>query len=161
MKHTISIMVENEFGALARIAGLFSSRGYNIESLSVAPTLDPKVSRMTINTKGNDRVKEQIIKQLNKLINVIKVKDVTPEGPLHRTLAMIKVNLGKRNREKLRKITQPYFARIIDMDDKCSIIQVVSEEEKVKQLIEELKPYGVMEYISTGTVAMQRGKKTI
>src|SRR3989339_1570988 len=133
MKHTISILVENEFGALARIAGLFSSRGYNIESLTVAPTLDPTVSRMTINTNGDERTIEQIIKQLNKLINVIKIKDVTSEDPIHRLLALIKVNLGHRNKEKLKKIIQPFFGRVVDSDERCSIVQLVAEEEKLQE----------------------------
>jgi acetolactate synthase-1/3 small subunit len=161
MRHTISILVENEFGALARIAGLFSSRGYNIESLSAAPTLDPHISRMTINTSGNDHVIEQIIKQLNKLINIIKVKDVTTDDHLDCALAMIKVNLGKRNREKLKKIISPFHGKIVDVDEKCSLIQIVETEENIHNLVDILQPYGIMEFISTGSLAIQRGKKTI
>jgi len=161
MKHTISILVENEFGALARIAGLFSGRGYNIETLTVAPTLNSSVSRMTINTVGDAHAIEQIIKQLNKLINVIKVKDVSSDEAVNLMLAMIKVNLSKRNREKVKKIIKPFQAKIVEADDKCTIIQAVSDEENLKKLIEILKPYGLMEYISTGNMAMQRGKKVI
>lgn len=161
MKHTISILVENEFGALARIAGLFSSRGYNIESLVVAPTLDESISRMTINTRGDDRTVEQILKQLNKLVNVVKVKDVTREEPLIRNLALIKVNLNARNREKLKKILKPYSAQIISADDKCSVIQVVADDAALQAVVDVLKPYGVMEYVCTGSVAMQEGKKVI
>lgn len=161
MKHTISILVENEFGALARIAGLFSGRGYNIESLTVAPTLDATLSRMTINTLGSNSVIEQLIKQLNKLINVVKVKNVTKDQPVSLTLALIKVNLGKRNREKLRGIIKPYDARVIDSDDTSSIVQIVAEDETLGKLIEQFKPYGIMEFVNTGSVAMQRGKQTI
>lgn len=160
-RHTISILVENEFGALARIAGLFSGRGYNIESLTVAPTLDLALSRMTINTLGSSAMIEQLIKQLNKLINVVKVKDVTTDAPVSKTLALIKVNLGKRNREKLRGIIKQYDARVIDADDTSSIVQVVAEEENLTKLIEQFKPYGIMEFVNTGSVAMQKGKHTI
>jgi len=161
MKHTIAILVENEFGALARIAGLFSSRGYNIEALSVAPTLDPAISRMTINTTGNERVVEQIIKQLNKLINVIKVKDITTDNPINKTLLMLKVNLNKSNQDKIIKLIKPFEAKIIDADERCSIIQAVVDEENAHTLIDNLKPYGIMEYISTGNLAIQRGKNTL
>jgi len=161
MKHTISILVENEFGALARIAGLFSGRGYNIDSLTVAPTLDATLSRMTINTIGRDEDVEQIIKQLNKLINVVKVKDVTVEDPISCNLAMIKINLGKRNKEKIKHLTKGYDAKIIMSDDKCSILRIVSEDKALNTLVEVLKPYGIMEFVSTGAVAIQKGKTVI
>ena len=161
MKHTISILVENEFGALARIAGLFSGRGYNIESLTVAPTLDPGLSRMTINTIGNDQVVEQIIKQLYKLINVVKVKDVTAEESIKYNLVMIKVNLSSRNKDKVVKLVKPYDAKIVMADDKCTILRVVIADEKLNELVEVFQPYGVMEFVSTGVVAMQKGKKVI
>lgn len=161
MKHTISILVENEFGALARIAGLFSGRGYNIESLTVAPTLDPTLSRMTINTIGSDQVVEQIIKQLNKLINVVKVKDVTAEDAIISNLVMVKINLSNRNKEKVTKLVKPYDAKIIMADEKCTIVRVVISDEKMDELIDVLKPYGIMEFVSTGTMAIQKGKKVI
>ncbi len=161
MKHTISILVENEFGALARIAGLFSGRGYNIESLTVAPTLDPVLSRMTINTVGSDAVTEQLIKQLNKLISVVKVKDVSKDAPVCLSLALIKINLGKRNREKLKLLLKNCEAKVIDSDENCSIVQVVADDEGLLALVEKLKPYGIMEYLNTGNVAMQKGKQAI
>lgn len=160
-KHTISVLLENEFGALSRVAGLFTMRGYNIESLSVAPTLDESISRMTIITKGDDQIIEQIIKQLNKLVNVIKVQDVTAENPINRILALIKINLGKRNFPKIKSIIQPYDGRIIDSDDRCSIIQIVTENDKLLELLEILKPYGIMELASTGNLAIQKGRKMI
>lgn len=161
MKHTISILVENEFGALARIAGLFSGRGYNIESLTVAPTLDPSLSRMTINTIGSEQVVEQIIKQLNKLINVVKVKDVKAEESINFNLVMIKINLSKRNKEKVSRLVRPYDAKIVMADDKCTILRVVITDDKLSELVELLTPYGIMEFVSTGTVAIQKGKKVI
>ncbi|MBF0106103.1 MAG: acetolactate synthase small subunit [Deltaproteobacteria bacterium] len=161
MKHTISILVENEFGALARIAGLFSGRGYNIESLTVAPTLDPAISRMTINTIGDDRTIEQIIKQLNRLISVVKVKDVTAEDPITKNLALIKVNLNRRNRDKLKSIIADFDAMITISDDTCSVIQAVADDGGIIRLTEALKPYGVMEFVSTGSVAIQKGKRVI
>ena len=159
MKHTISILVENEFGALARIAGLFSGRGFNIESLSVAPSLDHHISRMTITTVDVDV--EQVIKQLNKLISVIKVQDVTGEDTLTRTLSMIKVNLSRRNHKKLQSLMQGYDARVVDSDDRCSVVQVVEDDERLKAVLESLKPYGIIEFVSTGALAVQRGKKVI
>lgn len=160
-KHTISVLVENEFGVLTRVAGLFSGRGYNIESLSVAPTLDATLSRMTIVTSGSPGVVEQIIKQLNKLVNVIKVQNVTAENPLNRVLAFIKVNLGKKNQLKLKGILKPYHAAIPYIDERCAIAQVVAEEAAIRELIETLKPYGIMEFVSTGNIAIQKGKKVI
>lgn len=160
IKHTISILVENEFGALARIAGLFSGRGYNIETLSVAPTLDETLSRMTIVTTGSPQVIEQIIKQLNKLINVIKVQDITAENPINRILSLIKVNLGKKNQTKLKKILLPYGGEIIYQEEFTSVIQVVEEEDRIHELLEALKPYGIIEFVSTGNIAIQKGKKS-
>lgn len=161
MKHTISVLVENEFGVLARVAGLFSGRGYNIESLSVAPTLDARVSRMTIVTNTDPEVMEQVIKQLNKLLNVIKVQNVTTATAINRTLAMIKVNLGKKNQQKLLKIVRQYGGSVIDADERCSVVQAVADEADVKKLIAGLAPYGIMEYVSTGNLAIQKGKRVM
>lgn len=160
-KHTISVLVENEFGVLTRVAGLFSGRGYNIESLSVAPTLDPAVSRMTIVTTGSDQVLEQVIKQLNKLINVIKVQDMTGEETVNRVFAMIKVNLTKRNEDKLKRMVRTYDGKVIYGDEKCSIVQVVTEEASLLKLVAALTPYGIMEYVATGNIAIQKGRKVI
>lgn len=159
MKHTISILLENEFGVLSRVAALFTMRGYNIEALSVAPTLDASVSSMTIVTSGSPEIIEQIIKQLNKLINIIKVQDVTSENPINRKLVLIKVNLGKRNFTKLKNIILPFDGKIIEGDERCSIVQAVNEEANIEKLIELLKPYGIMEYAATGNLAIQKGKK--
>lgn len=161
MNHTISILVENEFGVLTRVAGLFSGRGYNIESLSVAATLDPTLSRMTIVTSGSDQVIEQIIKQLNKLINVLKVQDVTSENPIERVLAFIKINLGKKNQSKIRDLVRDFDAKVVDSDDHCSIVQIVADQMAVNSLVEKLKTHGIMEFVSTGNIAIQKGKKVI
>lgn len=161
MKHTISILLENATGVLSRVAALFTSRGYNIESLSVSPTLDDSISYMTIVTSGSPEIIEQIIKQLNKLIHVIKVQDVTSENPVNRKLALIKINLGKRNQNKLRTLVRPFEGDIIHNDDRCSIVQVVNEEKLIQDLITTLKPYGIMEYAATGNLAIQKGKKVI
>jgi acetolactate synthase-1/3 small subunit len=161
VKHTISVLVENEFGVLARVAGLFSGRGYNIESLSVAPTLDGRVSRMTIVTSAGNEVMEQVIKQLNKLLNVIKVQNVTATTAINRTLAMIKVNLGKKNQQKLQKIVRQHGGVVIDADERCSIVQAVADDAEVKKLVGALAPYGIMEYVATGNLAIQKGKRVM
>lgn len=158
-KHTISILIENEFGALARVSGLFSGRGYNIESLTVAPTIDKKISRMTINAIGTDHVIEQIIKQLNKLVNIVKVKNITKEDPVALNMALIKINLSKRNKEKIRQVMKEHDFRVMSADEKSSLLRVVAEDEELLEILEKLKPYGVMEYVSTGTVAIQTLKK--
>ena len=160
-KHTISVIVENEFGVLARVAGLFSGRGYNIETLSVASSLDPTLSRMTITTSGDVAVIEQIIKHLNKLINVIKVQDVTSENPVNRILAMIKINLGQKNMEQLKTIILPFQGIIIYQDERCSIVQVVAEEGILQEAINTLKPYSIMEFVSTGNLAIQKGRSAL
>lgn len=161
MKRTISILVGNEFGALAWIAGLFSGRGYNIESLTVALTLDPTLSRMTINTTGSDQVIEQIIQQLNKLINVVKVKDVTGEDTIKLSLVMVKINPGRRNNEKVRHLIKPYDARVVMADDKCTVLRVVIDDDEIPGLVAALTPYGIMEFVSTGCVSIQKGRKVI
>lgn len=160
-KYTISVLVENEFGVLARVAGLFAGRGYNIESLSVAPTLDATLSRMTIVTSGSPNVVEQIIKQLNKLINVIKVQNVTAENPLNRVLAFIKINLNDRHQAKLKGLLRGFAAKIAHADERCSIVEAVAEEDDLTALVDKLKPYGIMEYVATGNIAIQKGKKVI
>lgn len=160
-KHTISIIVENEFGVLARVAGLFSGRGYNIESLSVAPSLDPTLSRMTIVTSGDNAVVERIVKQLNKLIHVIKVQDVTSENPINRILSLIKINLGQKNLDQLKAIVLPFQGTIIYQDDRCSIVQIVAEETVLQEAINTLKPFSIMEFVSTGNLAIQKGKTAL
>ena len=160
MRHTISILVDNEFGVLSKVAGLFSGRGFNIESLCVAETLDPKVSRMTIVTTGDDQIVEQITKQLNKLINVIKVSDLTAEEHIERELAMIKVNVDAKDRAEILSIVDIFRAKVIDVSPITYTIEMTGDNEKVKAIMELLKPFGIKEIVRTGKIAMARSPKT-
>ena len=157
MRHTISVLVENKFGVLSRIAGLFSGRGFNIESLSVAESLDPNVSRMTIVTRGDDRVIEQVTKQLNKLVDVIKVIDHTEEKFVDRELALIKINAESQLREEILRITEIFRGKVVDVSSKPYTVEVTGDEEKVEAFIEMLKPLGIKEIAKTGRIAMSRG----
>jgi acetolactate synthase-1/3 small subunit len=159
MRHTISVLVENEFGVLARVAGLFSGRGFNIESLSVAETLDPTVSRITLVTRGDDQVLEQIEKQLNKLLNVIKVTDFTQTEHVERELVLIKVAAEERTRGELTSIVDIFRAKIVDVSRQSYVVEITGTEDKVNALIELLKPLGIKEIVRTGKVAMFRGAR--
>ena len=161
MRHIISILVENEFGVLARVAGLFSGRGFNIESLSVAETLDPTVSRITLVTRGDDQVLEQMEKQLNKLICVIKVGDFTETEHVERELVLIKVRADERTRGELANIVDIFRAKIIDVSRESNIVEITGAEEKVNALVELLKPIGILEIVRTGKVAMYRGTRVL
>lgn len=160
MRHTISILVDNEFGVLSKVAGLFSGRGFNIESLCVAETLDLKVSRMTIVTTEDDQVVEQITKQLNKLINVIKVSDLTAEEHIERELAMIKVNVDAKDRAEILSIVDIFRAKVIDVSPITYTIEMTGDNEKVKAIMELLKPFGIKEIVRTGKIAMARSPKS-
>ena len=161
MRHIISILVENEFGVLARVAGLFSGRGFNIESLSVAETLDPTVSRITLVTRGDDQVLEQMEKQLNKLICVIKVGDFTATEHVERELVLIKVRADERTRGELANIVDIFRAKIIDVSRESYVVEITGAEEKVSALVELLKPLGILEIVRTGKVAMYRGTRVL
>ena len=161
MRHVISILVENEFGVLARVAGLFSGRGFNIESLSVAETLDPTVSRITLVTRGDDQVLEQMEKQLNKLICVIKVGDFTETEHVERELVLIKVRADERTRGELANIVDIFRAKIIDVSRESYVVEITGAEEKVSALVELLKPLGILEIVRTGKVAMYRGTRVL
>src|SRR5213080_3949801 len=161
MRHTISVLVENEFGVLARVAGLFSGRGFNIESLSVAETMDPTVSRITLVTRGDDQVLEQIEKQLYKLIAVIKVGDFTATEHVERELVLIKVRADERTRGELANIVDIFRAKIIDVSRESYIVEITGAEEKVNALVELLKPLGILEIVRTGKVAMYRGTRVL
>jgi acetolactate synthase-1/3 small subunit len=161
MRHIISILVENEFGVLARVAGLFSGRGFNIESLSVAETLDPTVSRITLVTRGEDQVLEQMEKQLNKLICVIKVGDFTETEHVERELVLIKVRADERTRGELANIVDIFRAKIIDVSRESYVVEITGAEEKVSALVELLKPLGILEIVRTGKVAMYRGTRVL
>ncbi len=157
MEHVISCLVENKSGVLSRVAGLFSGRGYNIDTLCVAPTQDANVSRMTIVCRGDDRIIEQIIKQLNKLIDVIKVTDMTAEEHVERELVLIKVACTAATRADIIQLVNVFRARIIDVDLKTLTVEVVGDSRKVEALIELMRSFGIRELVRTGRVAILRG----
>lgn len=157
MRHTISVLVENEFGVLSRISGLFSGRGFNIESLSVAETLDPSVSRMTIVTSGNDQIIEQILKQLNKLVSVIKVVDLTGTDTVDRELVLVKVNAENETKAEVLRLVDIFRAKIVDVAPRCYTIEMTGDEAKVNALLHLLRPIGIKEIVRTGRVAIARG----
>jgi len=157
MRHTISVLVENEFGVLSRVAGLFSGRGFNIESLTVAETLDPTVSRITLVTRGDDQVLAQITKQLNKLINVIHVTDFLETQHVERELALIKVTVNDKTRAEVMTAVDIFRAKVIDVSPESYIIELTGDEEKIRAIIELLRPLGIKEIARTGKVAMHRG----
>jgi acetolactate synthase-1/3 small subunit len=157
MRHTISVLVENEFGVLSRVAGLFSGRGFNIESLTVAETLDPTVSRMTIVTSGNDQIVEQILKQLNKLVSVIKVVNLTGTETVDRELVLIKVNAEAETKPEVLRLVDIFRAKIVDVAPRCYTIEMTGDEEKINALVQLLKPIGIREVVRTGRVAIARG----
>jgi acetolactate synthase I/III small subunit len=156
MRHTISILVENKFGVLTRIAGLFSGRGFNIDTLNVAPTHDPSASRMTIVTRGDDATLEQIVKQLNKLIEVIKVQDFSDGESIDRELVLVKVSIDSRSRSEVMQITDIFRAKIVDVQAETMTIEVTGDEGKVEKFIELMKPFGILDLTRTGKVAMPR-----
>jgi len=159
MRHTISVLVENEFGVLTRIAGLFSGRGFNIESLSVAPTLDPTLSRMTIVTSGDDQIIEQVNKQLNKLIDTIKVIDFTGEDFIEREMALIKVNAEDSTRAEILRICDIFRGKVVDVTAKCYTVEVTGSPVKVNAIIDLLRPMGIKELVRSGPVVLGRGPK--
>jgi acetolactate synthase I/III small subunit len=161
MQHTLSVLVQNKPGVLARTAGLFSRRGYNIESLTVGITENENVSRMTIVVAGDDTVVEQVTKQLNKLIEVIKVSDLTKESYVDRELVLIKVTADKSNRGEIMQLVDVFRARIVDVAAKSLIIEVTGDAGKITALIDTLKQFGIKEIVRTGTLALGRGPKVI
>lgn len=161
MRHTISILVENEFGVLARVVGLFSGRGFNIKSLSVAETLDPTASRITLVTEGDDQIVEQINKQLNKLICTIKVIDFQEVVHVEREMALIKVAVDERTRNEILNIVSIFRAKVIDVDPRSFIIEVTGDEEKIEAILNLLKPLGIKEIVRTGKVALHRGGQVL
>jgi acetolactate synthase-1/3 small subunit len=161
LRHTISVLVENEFGVLSRVAGLFSGRGFNIESLCVAESLDPTVSTMTIVTSGNDAIIEQVLKQLNKLINVIKVVDFKELECVSREMVLVKVNAEERTREEILRMVEIFRGKIIDVSPKSYTLLITGDEEKIKAFVNLIKPLGIKELVRTGLIAMARGDKVM
>jgi len=161
MRHIISILVENEAGALSRVAGLFSARGYNIESLTVAPTEDPSLSRMTIVTRGTDSVIEQITKQLNKLIDVVKLMDMT-EGPhIEREMLLMKVHAEGAARDELKRLTDIFRGRIIDVTNSSYVIELTGTGDKIDALIQAVDPALILEVVRSGVSGIARGDKAL
>ena len=156
MKHTISALVRNKFGVLARISGLFSGRGYNIDSLCVAETLDPNYSLMTIVAHGDEAILEQINKQLNKLIDVVKVTDFRDKECVIRELALIKVNATAQTRAEMLQIVNVFRGKIIDISNKSITVEVTGPEAKISAMVNMLEPFGIKEIARTGRVAMSR-----
>lgn len=161
MRHILSLLVENEAGALSRISGLFSARGFNIESLTVAPTEDPTVSRTTIVTSGSDAIIEQITKHLNKLVDVIKVVDLNESDHIERELMLVKVKAVDSSREELVRLSDIFRGRIIDVSENAYTIEVTGDGEKLDAFLKALKTDLILETVRTGVSGIARGEKAI
>ena len=160
-KHTFAVLVENKFGVLAKVASLFSARGYNIDSLCVGVTQDPSISRITLVTSGDIQILEQIRKQLSKLIDTIKVLDMDESGTAERELVLIKVTVPKEKRGEVLQIVEIFRARTIDISAELLTIEVTGDEGKIRAILELLRPHGIKEIARTGKVALSRGAKTL
>lgn len=161
MKHIISVLLENEPGALSRVVGLFSARGYNIETLTVAPTEDETLSRMTIVTQGSDAVLEQITKHLNRLVDVVKVVDLTEGAHVERELMLIKVRAVGREREEMKRLTDIFRGRIIDVTDKAYTIELTGTQDKIAAFIGSLENTAILETVRTGVSGIGRGERIL
>jgi acetolactate synthase-1/3 small subunit len=156
MRHTISVLVENKFGVLTRVAGLFSGRGYNIDTLNVGPTEDPATSRMTIVTRGDDATLEQIVKQLEKLINIIEVQDFREGEYIDRELVLVKVSVDSKTRAEVMQITDIFRAKIVDVQPKSLTIEITGNESKIEKFLVLMKAFGILDLTRTGKVALPR-----
>ena len=156
MKKTISVLVENHFGVLTHVSGLFSARGFNIDSLTVGETEDPSISRMTIVVEGDEKTLEQVKKQLNRLIDTIKVIDLTEEDYIDRELVLVKVKMDPKNRSEILQIADTFQAKIDDARKDTAVIEVTGDENKIKSFIEMIRPFGITEAVRTGRIAMGR-----
>lgn len=161
MRHILSILIENEAGALSRVAGLFSARAYNIESLTVAPTEDPTLSRMTIVTRGSEEIIEQITKQLNKLIEVVKVIDLNEGEHIERELMLIKVRASGKDREEMKRMADIFRGRIIDVTEKSYTIELTGTGEKLDAFIEALDKSAILETVRSGASGIGRGERIL
>ena len=161
MRHIISILMENEAGALSRISGLFSARGFNIESLTVAPTEDPTVSRMTLVTSGSDQIVEQITKQLNKLVEIIKVVDLNETTHIERELMLIKIQARGEGREEIKRLVDIFRGRIIDVTDSTYTVEMTGSGDKVEAFIQALDEKLILEVVRSGVSGIARGEKAI
>lgn len=161
MKHIIAILIENEAGALSRVVGLFSARGYNIESLSVAPTENPSISRMTIATIGSEDVIEQITKHLNRLIEVIKVVDLTEGSYLERELMMVKIRAVGKEREEIKRLSDIFRGSIIDVTDKSYTVEITGDQQKNNAFLQAIERSAILETVRTGCSGMGRGERIL
>ena len=161
MRHIISILLENEAGALSRVAGLFSARGYNIETLTVAPTEDQSLSRLTIVTRGSDEVIEQITKQLNKLIDVVKVVDLSEAAHIERELMLIKVRATGKDREEIKRMADIFRGRIIDVTDSSYVIELTGSDSKLDAFIQAIDVDLILETVRTGVSGIGRGDRIL
>jgi acetolactate synthase-1/3 small subunit len=159
-KHTISLLVDNEPGVLSRVAGLFSGRGFNIESLCVAETMDSQVSRITLVTRGDDAVAEQIKKQLNKLINVVKLYDLTRTERVEREMALVKVKAKAEHRAEILRIVDIFRCKVVDVSPTHYTVEVTGTADKLSAILSLLKPMGIQEIARTGAIALARDKKS-
>jgi len=160
-KHIISVLVENHQGVLAKIASLIAAKGYNIDSLSVAETLDPSVSRMTLSLHGDEWVIEQAVKQFHRLIDVIKVVDLTDEEHIGREMVFVRVNAEPANRAEILRINEIFRGRIVDVTPSTYTLEIAGEEKKVAAVLELLQPFGIQEIVRSGTLAIARGNKSL
>lgn len=160
-KHVLSVLVENHSGVLSRVSGLFSRRGYNIDSLSVGETEDPKISRMTIVADADEYTLEQIKKQLNKLVDVIKIIELKEDHAIYRELALIKIAATKENRAEIIEIANIFRAHIVDVASESVVIEATGDQGKISALSNMLMPYGIKEVIRTGLTALERGEKEL
>jgi acetolactate synthase-1/3 small subunit len=156
MRHTISVLVENKFGVLTRVAGLFSGRGYNIDTLNVAPTHQANASRMTIVTRGDDATVDQIVKQLNKLVNVIEVHDFTEGNFIDRELILVRVAVNAKTRAEIMQMTDIFRAKIVDVQPKAMTIEITGDESKIDKFLALMSTFGVLDLSRTGKIALAR-----
>ena len=161
MRHTISMLLENESGALSRVAGLFSARGYNIESLTVAPTEDATLSRLTLVTSGSEDVIEQITKQLNKLVDVIKVVDLTEGNHIERELMLVKVRAAGKDRDEMKRLADIFRGRILDVTDKSFTIELTGTGSKLDAFLQAIEPGVILETVRTGASGIGRGERVL
>jgi len=156
MRHTLSILVENKFGVLARVAGMFSGRGFNIDSLNVGPTVDPTTSRMTIVVRGDDKVLEQVSKQLDKLVDVISVQDFRDEEYVDRELVLLRVKADSKTRSEVIQLCDIFRAKIIDVQSKKLAIEITGTESKITKFLALMETFGISDLTRTGKVALAR-----
>lgn len=160
MRHILAVLVENKPGVLVRVAGLFARRGFNIESLAVGKTLDPAISRMTIEVDADDKTLEQVVKQLNKLVNVLKISNLTQEPSVNRELVLIKVKADTGTRAEIQQIVETFRAKIVDVSLQSLIIEITGNEDKLEAILLLLSHFGILEVVRTGKIALLRGSKT-